>query len=371
MRRPLAWLFLLGALLCACSSGASNPTPTPPITADSGTVVSVSGKVVPATWAALSFRSSGQLSTVYVVEGQKVEEGQELLALDRAEFELAARAAAEGVAVQQAQLALAQATPAAADLAAAQAQVEAAKAAVSALEELPKPRDIEEARLLLEQAKNTLYAVQLEGDIPGLPVSSQQAARARAAAAEQAVHLAELQYERAGEGAPEEALAGARASVALAEAKLDQLQRGARPEELDSLRAAIRQSQVAAEQAQWQLSQTVLEAPFGGTVTQVTARAGETMAYGVPVVTLADLSTLRVETTDLDEGDLALLQVGQAAEITFDALPNEVLPGHVTRIAEMSTVGQGGTSFVLWVELDKQDPRLRWGMSAFVDIRVQ
>ena len=78
-----------------------------------------------------------------------------------------------------------------------------------------------------------------------------------------------------------------------------------------------------------------------------------------------------METTDLDESDLALVRVGQVAELAFDALPNEVLAGHVTRIAEMSTAGQGGTSFVLIVELDQSDPRLRWGMSAFVDIRVQ
>jgi len=371
MKRALTLLVLFSVLLYGCASRSSSPTPTPAASGELNRVVSVSGKVVPATWAALSFRIGGRLSAVRVQEGQKVEAGQELAVLDSAELELAVRAAAEEVAVQQAQLAQAQTTPAAADLAAAQAELGAAKTALHDLEEMPKPRDLEEARLQLEQAKNTLWAIQLEGDVPGLPLTSQQAAHARAAAAEQVVHLAELQYERVKEGAPAEALASARAAVAQAEAALDALQRGASPEKLDSLRAAIRRAQVAVEQAQWQLSQAILVAPFAGTVTEVAARAGEMVASGIPVFVLADLNTLRVETTDLDEGDLPLLQVGQATEITFDALPNEVLSGHVTHIAEMSTVGQGGNSFVLWIELDKPDPRLRWGMSAFVDVLVQ
>jgi multidrug resistance efflux pump len=371
MKRTFTRLVLLSVLLCACASPSSSPTPTPQAAAELDRVVSVSGKVVPASWAALSFRLGGRLSEVRVQEGQKVAAGQELAVLDSAELALAVQAATEEVAVQQALLALAQAAPAAADLAAGQAQLEAAKAALRALQEVPKLRDLEEARLQLEQAKNTLWAIQLEGDVPGLPESSQQAARARAAAAEQVVHLAELQYERVKEGASQEALASARAAVAQAEAALNGLQRGASPEELDSLRAAGRRAQVAVEQARWQLAQATLVAPFGGIVTQITARAGEMTAAGVPVFILADLDTLRVETTDLDESDLALLRVGQLAELTFDALPDDVLSAHVTHIAEMSTAGQGGNSFVLWIELDQPDPRLRWGMSAFVDILIQ
>ena len=371
MKRSLTRLVLLSVLLYGCAARSSSPTPTPQAQAELPRVVSVSGKVVPATWAALSFRMGGRLSEVRVQEGQKVEAGEELAALDSAELELAVRAAAEQVAVQQAQLAQVQASPAPADVAAAQAQLEAAKAALHALEQVPKPRDLEEARLQVEQAKNTLWAIQLEGEVPGLSVPSQQAVRAKAAAAEQVVYLAELQYERVKAGAPEEALASAQAAVTQAEAVLDQLQRDARPEELDGLRAAVRLAQVTVDRAQWQLAQSRLVAPFDGTVTQVTARAEEMVASGVPMLMLADLSTLRVETTDLDESDLALVRVGQVAELTFDALPNEVLAGHVTRIAEMSTAGQGGTSFVLIVELEQPDPRLRWGMSAFVDVRVQ
>ena len=55
---------------------------------------------------------------------------------------------------------------------------------------------------------------------------------------------------------------------------------------------------------------------------------------------LADLDHLRVETTDLNEIDVARIQIGDTASITFDALPDTVVtvssaPGGVL-------VGSGG-----------------------------
>jgi hypothetical protein len=41
------------------------------------------------------------------------------------------------------------------------------------------------------------------------------------------------------------------------------------------------------------------------------------------------------------------------------------------RIAPMSTPGQVATSYAVIIEFDEVDPALRWGMTAFVDIRVE
>jgi multidrug resistance efflux pump len=86
---------------------------------------------------------------------------------------------------------------------------------------------------------------------------------------------------------------------------------------------------------------------------------------------LGDLTTLQVETTDLDEIDVARVQPGQRADLTFDALPEKVLAGRVVRIAPMSTPGQGATTYKVVVEFEETDPALRWGMTAFVDIAVE
>jgi HlyD family secretion protein len=316
-------------------------------------------------------RLGGLLAELAVQEGQPVPAGERLAALERTELHLAVRAASSALAAQQARLAQAQATPMPVDVAAAKAQLEAAQAALHALESAPQPRDLEEARLQVEVAKNTLYATQLQGEIPGTPIHMQQAARAQAAAAEQTLHIVELQYERVKAGALRETLATARAAVEAAQATLQRLQRGAGAEELAALRAAVDGAQVAVEQAQYQLAQATLTAPFAGTVAQVLARAGEIVAPSTPILTLADLSSLRVETTDLDQTDLARVRVGQTVDLTFDALPNEVLHGRVARIADVALASQGGTSFGLFIQLDQPDARLRWGMTAFVDIYVE
>jgi HlyD family secretion protein len=83
------------------------------------------------------------------------------------------------------------------------------------------------------------------------------------------------------------------------------------------------------------------------------------------------MSTLRVETTDLSEVDVARVTVGQPVSVTFDALKGQALAGKVTRIAPMSNASQGGVNYTVIVELDQLDPALRWGMTAFTDITIK
>lgn len=65
------------------------------------------------------------------------------------------------------------------------------------------------------------------------------------------------------------------------------------------------------------------------------------------------------------------MQPGQPVEITLDSLPGEQLSGSVVRITPMATQGQGGTNYTVYVAFDRQDPRLRWGMTAYANITVE
>ena len=80
---------------------------------------------------------------------------------------------------------------------------------------------------------------------------------------------------------------------------------------------------------------------------------------------------MRVETTDLRETDVTRLVEGMSVEVTFDSLPGEVFQGEITHIAAMSTVEKGSTNYTVIVELAELDPRLRWGMTAFVNITTE
>jgi HlyD family secretion protein len=114
----------------------------------------------------------------------------------------------------------------------------------------------------------------------------------------------------------------------------------------------------------------MLRAPGGGTITAVQIDAGETVMPGQVVLVLADLSLLRIETTDLSERDVGRVAVGQRANVYLEALGTEI-QGRVMGIAPQATIIGGDVVYPVYVQLDEQPPGLRWGMSADVEIGTE
>ncbi len=113
-------------------------------------------------------------------------------------------------------------------------------------------------------------------------------------------------------------------------------------------------------------------APFQGTVGQVSVREWETVTPGSPVVVVGDLSTMRVEIEDMPETDVGRLQVGQSAEVSFEAFPGRRVAGRLARISPMNNEKGGGVNYDVVVEFAEADlPPFRWGMTAHVDVRVE
>ncbi len=129
MRRiPLMAITLVALLLSAC--GQATPTPVPEAATEARSVISVSGKVVPAVWATLSAQTGGVVLEVRVAPGDEVKAGDVLVQLDPADAQLA---------VQQAEAALA----------AAQARLDGLKAG-------PRPEELEEAKAAVAMAQAAL-----------------------------------------------------------------------------------------------------------------------------------------------------------------------------------------------------------------------
>ncbi len=214
---------------------------------------------------------------------------------------------------------------------------------------------------------------QIQGKIHGWV---EQEAILQLRAAEEALEAAQARLAQVQDGAgaqiraAQAAVQAAEAQQDVAQAQLDLLEAGATAEEVAVAQAAVAQAAVALETARVALDRSEVRAPFAGTVGAVAVRTGELVAPGQPLVTLGDLTTLWVETTDLDEIDVARVAVGQQAALTFDALPERVLAGRVTRISPMADPGAGGVHYTAIVVLDEIDPAIRWGMTAFVDIEV-
>ena len=89
------------------------------------------------------------------------------------------------------------------------------------------------------------------------------------------------------------------------------------------------------------LADLELLAPFDGVISEVYINTSEWVSPGSPVLLIADLDHLQIETTDLSEIDVAKIMVGDPATVIFDALPDLVLEGTVVSIAPKAAEGSG------------------------------
>ena len=379
----------LALALVACGRGEQE-TPSPPPELPFASLVSVTGEVVPAEWAVLTVLTDGVVHDVLVEPGDEVEAGDLLIQLDSADAELGVREAEAQLANAKAQLAQLEAQPRAVDVAAAQKQVDEAEIGVSqAVIERERlgsgviGADIADAEANLEAAEAERKAAridydELQDELENDLVEDWEGERAalRLRAARESLHAAQvaLAYARGSASARiDEAEAGVRAAEAqrdLARAQLEQVAAGASDEQIALAETEVVRAQIGLDEARLRLERCERHAPFSGTVGMVKARPGEEVRRGDAVITLGDLSTLQVRTTDLDEIDLARVEVGQSVDVTFDAFPDQVFEGRVIRIDPMAEPSGAGVNFTTIIELEELAPEIRWGMTAFVDIDV-
>ncbi len=409
-RRKLATVVvLLGLLPSACARQGNGTDAEATATAEAlatlpavvaGTNVVAEARVVPVRHVTMGFATSGQLERVMVEEGDRVAAGQVLLRLASGRQAAAVLQAEAELSSARAQLALLEAGTRAEDLAAAEAAVRSAAAAVdaargawaastAALAKLDAGPTWEELAIVerrVEEAKNALWGAQSRRDsICGrVPKYADPAdcdgARAAVQQAEEEVRIAELTLHQAMAGPRAEDRAAAQAAVqqargqwtaaqerqAEAQANLERLRNGAHPAELEAARARVDQALAALEQARLNLDDTELRAPFAGTVMALSVKEGETVLAGAPVLQLADTSSWLVETEDLTELNVVDIQVGDRAEVTFDALPDVTLEGRVSRIDGVGRDRLGDIVYTVVIAPTRHEPRLRWNMTAVV-----
>lgn len=237
------------------------------------------------------------------------------------------------------------------------------------------------AEAAVQQAQ-VAYDTARQAEISGNQLAEQQVAGSRASldklrAGADANELAIAQAHVASSQAALDKLGGdqrgggleaAQAAVDQAQAALAKLRAGASKHELAIAAAEVQRAQAAVQLAQVALSQTELQAPFSGVVAALDLKAGEFVVPGTPLVFLADQSAWQIETTDLSELNVTHVSVGSLVTMTFDAIPGLQLAGTVSRIRPLGENKQGDINYVVTVTLDRQDPRLRWNMTASVSI---
>ena len=168
-------------------------------------------------------------------------------------------------------------------------------------------------------------------------------------------------------------IAEAEAGVVTAQTQVDYLKRvgvGNAYERIDAAQADVDRAQAVVDQLKAQLEQATLETPVSGTVVRVDVAPGETANPGQPVIIIADLDHLRIETTDLSERDIPAVEIGQLAGVYIDAL-DETFEGKVIDIDRQAQTVGGDVTYKVTVELGSQPDNLRWGMSAEVEIQTE
>ncbi len=384
----MIWGAVLGLILTSCSvlPGQATPTPQPEPLEEFNPVVSATGVVVPLQWARLSLPGSGVVEELAVSEDEAVEAGQMLIrlqgkeqleaAIAAARYELAAAEHALEKLYEDPELMVAGSNQAIVD---ARLAIRDAERRVRNLNTPSSEANIEQAMATMIMAKDKLDKAKEDYE-PYENKPEDNLTRAgllnKKAKAKQDYDAAVRRLNNLKGSANDLDIAEAEADLMLAEAQLAVAERDYQMYQAgpDPAEVALAEERIANAEEQLKasiaaLDDQFLQAPFAGMVSELSVHANEWIAPGQPVLTVADLDHLRVETTDLNEIDVARVEVGDKVTVTFDALPDTVVEGIVVRIASKADEG-AGVNYPVVIELADIPENLRWGMTAFVDIQV-
>jgi HlyD family secretion protein len=143
-----------------------------------------------------------------------------------------------------------------------------------------------------------------------------------------------------------------------------------------SLKAAegsVAQTKGALLQARTNLRYSVIKSPVDGVVISRAVDVGQTVAASFQTPTLftiaQDLTKMQIEVS-VDEADISRVKVGQNATFTVDAYPEQSFGGRVVQVRSAPVVTQNVVTYVVVVNVDNPELKLKPGMTANVSIEV-
>lgn len=394
--------------------------------------VNATGSIEPEALVTLTFRSTGTIQQVSVERGQTVQAGDVLATLDTEELQLSVQQAEDALRIQEltlqqrlnneltestiassqadidataAQLTVAEANLAGAEAAVLQAQAQkaqllagstagaiaAAEAQVASAQAQQKNAQITYDRVL------ECYNFKIPGTdekqeiCPGLGATEEQAryslnnanlalaaAEAQLADTKAGPRPADIQAADAAIASAQANVLAAQGNVAAAEANLaraqaafNRLQELPTDDEIAILEAQINSAQTNLALAKLRLEQSMIMAPIDGTIANVLINAGEQASPGAPAITLVNEAAYHIN-VNVDEIDIDQISVGQAVDVTLDALADTTLTGTIAEIAPTSASAGGVVTYLVTINIvDAGDVMLRPGMSANASIVVQ
>jgi HlyD family secretion protein len=312
---------------------------------DLASIVTASGEIKPRTYINIGANAQGELTQILVKEGDRVKKGQLLARVENVQ-------PSADVAAQRATLASTEA-----DAAASEAAQKAAET------------NLDTMRASIEQSKADLDHAEQEYN------------RGKELYAQKLIAKQDFEQRRT-------SFEGMRAAVQVATARLAQAKAQLAQ---SAAQAASSQKRVAQTQAALARYDNVLRkfdsySPLDGVVTNLPVRVGETVVQGIQnsaastIMTIADMSLITAE-VKVDETDIVTVKLNQVADVSIDAIPNQVFKGHVIEIgntaivrstglaaSQSTTSNQEAKDFKVVVALDDPPDAIRPGLSSTAKI---
>lgn len=312
---------------------------------DLASIVTASGEIKPRNYINIGANAQGSLVDILVKEGDHVKKGQLLARIENVQPE--------------------------ADVAAQRATVASAEADAAASEAAQKASEtnVDTMKATIDQSKADLEKADLEFQ-RGVELYKQHLI------AKQDFDQRKTSYD------------GMKAAVAVAEARLAQAKAQLAQSAASTASSQKRVSQIRANLTRYTdvLKKFDSYAPLDGVVTNLPVRVGESVVQGIQnsagstIMTIADMSIITSE-VKVDETDIVNVRLNQVANVTIDAIPNQIFKGHVIEIgntaivrstglaaSQSTTSNQEAKDFKVVVALDNPPDEIRPGLSSTAKI---
>jgi RND family efflux transporter MFP subunit len=140
-----------------------------------------------------------------------------------------------------------------------------------------------------------------------------------------------------------------------------------KPEERVSQKLATQAAAAKAGTAASQFVSSRVIAPFAGRVTRLDARPGETVAPGSVVARIQEGNEFIIR-AKVSETEVAKLQEGLPATISFDALEDQTFTGTLESLSTSALQNQDVVTYEALFTFSVTDARLRDGMTADIEV---
>ncbi len=335
--------------------------------------VTAPGEIRPVQYINLTSEVQGRIVEIFVKEGDRVEQGQQLVKLDPTQLQSSTEAqlAAYQAALSETQVQRSQISAAQNQLSQSQQGLNASEASVdTALQAVASARqnvvaaqtDVDRSQVELNAANRELKrnAELLESGVISKLEYDQGKDRVETAQAALRNSQARLQSQKLAINEAEARVREARARVKQQEVTIKDARRGVETATYSAQASTDRaQQQAASLRAQRdQRDKTLQLAPISGIIAEIPSKVGTFAVANLsstPLLTIADMSSINLE-VKVDETEIQKVEVGQEVVVKVDTFGTKELVGRVSQKTPLA-VGKSQTSGGLSTNINTQEAK--------------